>query len=134
MGDSDIPQASELGIPRAGRSLFTRLSHEPVGDWDALLDRCNHHAAEFEARLANNEFLPVDEARKLLAVLQTLVAQVRANGSPVARRLVWILGRYFEIANDGDPDFALGGLDDDVQVFNAVTRYLGLAELAIEVD
>lgn len=128
---AELPSVSELGVPRASRQLFSKLAHEPVGDWDALLDRCARHAAEFEARLATNEFLPVQDARNILAGLRTLVARVLESGDPLAQRLAWILGRYFEIDADGELDFAIGGLDDDLELFNALTSHLGMDELAI---
>ncbi len=127
----ELPSASDLGVPRASRQLFNKLTHESVGDWDALLDRCARHAAEFETRLATNEFLPVQDARNILAGLRIFVARVLESGDPLAQRLAWIFGRYFEIDADGELDFAIGGLDDDLELFNALTSHLGMDELAI---
>lgn len=41
------------------------------------------------------------------------------------------LRAVLEIAADGERDFAIGGLDDDLELFNALVSYLGMDELAI---
>ncbi|PRP95253.1 DNA-directed RNA polymerase subunit alpha C-terminal domain-containing protein [Enhygromyxa salina] len=127
-----FPSARDLALPRAARELYTKLTQELPGDWASLLARCHAHAAQFAALTQRNEFLPVNEARKLAAGLPLLVERAQASGDPVALRLAWVAARYFEIADDGELDFTIGGLDDDVAVFNAIVSHLGFAELAFD--
>lgn len=126
------PTEHELKIPREARSLYRKLAHEAIGDWDALLTRSREHVGKFETLMASNEFLPVDDAKNIMRVLEVLAAKVRQDPGSVAERLVWIAGRYFEIEDDGDMDFAIGGLDDDIAVINAVAVFMGESELEIE--
>lgn len=127
-----LPSVEDLRLPYNSRRLFTKLVHEDVGDWDTLLARCGRHVGEFEAQRAHNGFLPLGDARAILRTLHELVARVRDGADPIASRLVWALGRYFEIPDDGEMDFAIGGLDDDIEVFNAITQHLGFDELEVK--
>jgi hypothetical protein len=129
---SEIPDARTLQLTRSARALFDRLREEPVGDWSALLQECREHAAAFERGLATNEFLPVEEARRLVAGIAALHDRGHAHRDPsYAERLTWVAARYFVIKHDGTEDFAVVGLDDDVAVFNAVCQTLGYEDLRI---
>lgn len=130
-----LPTARDLGLPRSARSLYDRLHAEPIGDWATLLAECRAHVADFEAALATNEFLPIAEARALAEALPRLVERARAHPKPaLAERLAWIAARYFVIKDDGAHDFVIVGLDDDVAVYNAVVRHLGVDDLALDLS
>lgn len=126
-----LPTARELALPRAARELFDRLAREPRGDFAALETRIREHARSFEAS-ERSEFLPVRHARELAERLPKLAAFVETQPDATRRQLVWIAARYFEISTDGTPDYEIGGLDDDVAVFNAVAQWLGATHLCIE--
>jgi len=101
-----------------------------VGDLDELLRACKQHVHVFEIQTRVNERLPVGDARQIARVVETLVE--RAQQKPLGQALAWVVGRYFVIADDGDPDFAVHGLDDDIVVCNAVCAHLGYSDLHIE--
>lgn len=129
---AELPDARTLGLTRSARGLFDRLREEAVGDWSAQLRECREHAAAFEQGLATNEFLPVEEAWRLVAGIAALHDRSHAHRDPsYAERLTWIAARYFVIKHDGTEDFAVVGLDDDVAVFNAVCQTLGYEDLRI---
>lgn len=127
-----FPGARDLRLPRVARALYAKLAQESPGDWEAVLRRGKAHAARFEDATAQDEFLPVREARELIARLPQLVERACSSEDLLAHRLAWIAARYFEIADDGELDFSIGGLDDDVAVFNAIARHLGHEDLAFE--
>lgn len=127
-----LPTARELGLPRAARELFDRLAREPRGDFAALETRIHEHARSFEVN-DRSEFLPVRHARELAERLPKLAAFVETQPDMTKRQLVWIAARYFEISTDGTPDYEIGGLDDDVAVFNAVAQWVGASHLCIEI-
>lgn len=129
---SPLPSARDLGLPRSARDLYTRLADERPGDWPALLAACQAHVQRFEAALATNEFLPISEARRLGAALPRLRDRARTHADPAyAERLAWIAARYFATPDDGAPDFAVIGLDDDLAVFNAICAHLGFSDLQL---
>lgn len=129
---AELPDARTLKLPRSARALYDRLREEPVDDWPTLLQECREHAAAFEAGLATNEFLPVEEARRLVAGIAALYDRTHAHRDPsFAERLAWIAARYFVIKLDGTADFEVVGLDDDVAVFDAVCQTLGYEDLRI---
>ncbi len=127
-----FPSARELGLPRNARSLYARLSQEAPGDWALLEARIARHIASFESAAAHSEFLPIADARALGDAIPRLAARVRREGDPTKLRLVWVAARYFEISDDGSHDYAIGGLDDDVALVNAVARWSGASDLQIE--
>ena len=129
-----FPGARDLQLPRAARDLYAKLAQEPPADWTALLRRCQAHAGRFAELTQKNEFLPVREARQLAERLPQLIERVRASEDPTALRLAWIAARYFEIADDGELDFTIGGLDDDVAVFNAISGHLEFGDLPFELS
>lgn len=127
-----LPGARDLGLPRSARDLYARLADERPGDWPAQLAACQAHVERFEAALATNEFLPIAEARRLGAALPRLRDRARNHPDPAyAERLAWVAARYFTTPDDGAPDFAVVGLDDDLAVFNAICAHLGFHDLVL---
>lgn len=132
---AELPDARALQLPRSARALYDRLREEPIADWPTLLQECREHAVAFEQGLATNEFLPVEEARRLVAGIAGLYDRTHAHRDPsLAERLTWIAARYFVIKLDGTQDFEVVGLDDDVAVFDAVCQTLGYEDLRIHPD
>ncbi len=126
-----LPTAAQLGLPLGAHGLYKRLSGEAVGDFSELLRACKQHVYAFEQEARSNELLPLGDARTLAQVIETLIDRCR-QAEPQARALAWVVGRYFVIADDGDPDFSVIGLDDDIAVCNAVCAHLGHQDLHIE--
>ena len=128
-----LPSARDLALPRAARDIYDRLLAEPPGDFAALLDEVRAHLRRFEAARAHNEFLPLADARRLADALPRLVDRARAHPDPHrAQRLTWVALRYFVLHDDGAHDFEVIGLDDDLAVFNAICRHLGLPDLLLD--
>jgi hypothetical protein len=130
---ASLPSARDLGLPRAARDLFDRLAREPPGDWAQLEARIFAHARSFEVS-DRSEFLPVRDARALGERLPQLTKFAQAQTDPTHQQLIWVAGRYFEISTDGTHDYTIGGLDDDVALFNAVAQWVGAAHLCITQD
>ena len=61
-----------------------------------------------------------------------LVELLHSQLEPEGRRLVQVALRYLVLDQDASPDFASEqGLDDDVQVFNAIAAQLGRSDLIL---
>jgi hypothetical protein len=79
-----------------------------------------------------NEFIAVDLADALCVRLEALLAMAHLL-APDARAQVVGAARYFISSNDEKPDQgSCTGLDDDVEVFNHVVRFLGRVDLLIK--
>ncbi|MGB1013417.1 MAG: hypothetical protein ACPG4T_04720 [Nannocystaceae bacterium] len=130
-GSVRLPSADELGLPPGAQRLYTRLSLEPVGDFGELVRACKQHVHAFEVQARVNELLPIEHAQQLAQVIETLIDRAHQAG-PLARGLAWVVGRYFVIADDGDPDFSVIGLDDDIALCNAICAHLGHTDLHVE--
>lgn len=126
-----LPSALKLGLPLGAHELYSRLRKEKPGDFASLLRDCQAHVRAFEEQFSTNELLPIDDARALAAGLAQLCTRVQAADSK-ARALAWIAGRYFVIADDGDADFSVVGLDDDIAVFNTICTHLEFHDLLLE--
>ncbi|MEM7802040.1 MAG: hypothetical protein AAF633_22795 [Chloroflexota bacterium] len=82
-----------------------------------------------DAEIAN-QTVDLDAANKLAAVLNLLIREVKEDD-----QVALVVGaiRYFVLEYDAEPDTAsTSGLDDDIQVVNAVVQALGRPELVIE--
>jgi hypothetical protein len=131
----DAHQLAQIvaSLPAEVRPTFEQLLREAPGDLKHLRAQIVNHVARIERKAQHNEFLSTAEAAALRHVCLR-VLDLYADADETRRRLVSALGRYFVLVDDGDPDFEIGGLDDDVAVANAVARGLGHAELVIELD
>lgn len=111
------------------RAVVEQLLHEPLLSVDDLL-------AEVEAaRESIAQASPVADkelGRSLADGASALLEAVRTDTAE-RKHLAQVAVRYFVLDDDGDEDLASAfGLDDDVEVFNAVVRALGHDQLAID--
>jgi hypothetical protein len=78
-----------------------------------------------------SEFIAIDLADALCGRLETLLAMAHLL-DPDARAQIVGAARYFISSADEKPDEqSCTGLDDDVEVFNRVVRFLGRLDLLI---
>lgn len=127
-----LPALNEIGIPTSARGYFAALLREPPEHWDALLAACEAHTEKIAEHCLSNMSISFKDAHALLASTRALVERARGETNGVFRSLAWAAVRYFELHDDAESDFSIGGLDDDVAVMNAVVTHLGIPELRIE--
>jgi len=117
-------------LPRDEREVFERLLRAPLEPVTAIWARIDSHIAVI-ARISHvNEFVGLAEARALAQGLRALVGRID-EADDGACRLWQAAVHYFLLVEDADTDLDIGGIDDDLAVFNAVARHLGHPDLCI---
>ncbi len=122
---------SIAGIPEEARELFDRLLREPLCDPGELRGEVIAYTSAFDP-LASREIAsdPI-LAMSISSVCVALLEEMSDKTPELERRLVQAACRYFIIEQDAVPDQREGGLEDDMQVVNAVARHLGREDLVI---
>jgi hypothetical protein len=115
------------GIPPELRDLFEELVHHPLSDPNELRHLVDQHLAEMEAEHRVNEFVDVEGARTLARQCHDLLDRWDTLLIP-DRHFANAAIRYFVSWQDLEHDLAVGGLDDDKKIMNAVLLHLGIEE------
>lgn len=127
-----VPQPKDapiVGMPPIGRVVFERLLTEALMDADALRGEIRAHVERIRAAAGENPYVDDILARDIARVCEGLLDAV-VDGTPEhTRRQIQAAARYFVTEEDGDSDLAIGGLDEDAGVANAVARHLGRGDL-----
>lgn len=121
-------------VPEEAAGVFERLLREAVVEVAVLRGELQAHMERLEAARVTNEFLDGSLATKLGRVCEAML-QLVPELDERDRRLVQAAVRYFVLEEDGESDVeSVCGLDDDVQVCNAVAGHLGRDDLIIELE
>lgn len=127
-----VPQPKDVaitGMPPVGRAVFERLLEEPLLDGEALRVEIRAHVELIRGAASQNPYVDDILARDIARVCEGLLDAV-VDGTPEhTRRQIQAAARYFVTEDDGDSDFAIGGLDEDAAVANAIARHLGRGDL-----
>jgi [ribosomal protein S5]-alanine N-acetyltransferase len=127
-----VPQAKEVavaGIPPVARAVYDKLFSEPLRDGDALRTEIAGHLARIEAAARDNPYVDDVLARDIARVCEGLLDAVVDSTPEHVRRQIQAAARYFVTEDDGDSDLAIGGLDEDAAVANAIALHLGRSDL-----
>ncbi|MBC8072345.1 MAG: GNAT family N-acetyltransferase [Deltaproteobacteria bacterium] len=127
-----VPQSKELavaGIPPVARAIYDKLYAEALRDADALRSEIRDHLARIEAAARDNPYVDDALARDIARVCEALLDAVIDTTPEHTRRQIQVAARYFVTEDDGDSDFAIGGLDEDAAVANAIAEHLGRRDL-----
>lgn len=111
------------------RDVVASLLWEPLFPLESLRAQVEHHQLRIAAAgpQADHEL-----AAALVHGALRLLDAIAAGATDLQRRLAQVAVRYFVLDDDGDDDLMSPfGLDDDVEVFNAVVARIGHADLAI---
>ena len=126
------PDAPIVGIPKMAASVFDKLLGEPLREPEALRTECTEYLAMIERAAQDNPYVDHELARQIAGVCDALLAGVTATTPEHTRRQIQAAARYFVTEEDGDSDLAIGGLDEDAAVANAVAEHLGRGDLVSE--
>lgn len=126
-----IPAADEAiaGIPPVAREVFARLLAEPRLDDETLRAQIRGHVARIEAAAAANPYVDDALARDIARICEALLDAVQPGTPGHVRQQIQAASRYFVTEDDGDSDLAIGGLDEDAAIANAIAVHLGRADL-----
>ena len=117
------------GIPTLAREVFERLMTEPLRDPDDMRRECALYLQVIENAAAQNPYVDDDVGRDIARVCDALLAAIDDDTPEHTRRQIQAAARYFVTEEDGDSDLAIGGLDEDAAVTNAVAEHLGREDL-----
>lgn len=126
-----IPAADEAiaGIPPVAREVFARLLAEPRLDDETLRAQIRGHVARIEAAAADNPYVDDALARDIARICEALLDGILPGTPGHVRQQIQAASRYFITEDDGDSDLAIGGLDEDAAIANAVAVHLGRSDL-----
>ena len=127
-----VPQPADVpiaGMPPVGKAVFTKLFDEALLDQDELRGQIRDHLARIQEAARENPYVDDILAKDIARVCEGLLDAVVDSTPEHTRRQIQAAGRYFVTEEDGDSDLAIGGLDEDAAVANAVARHLGRADL-----
>jgi hypothetical protein len=119
-------------FPEATRDHLKHLLSEPLLESRALRAQVDTHL-----NLLREAFLTRANVDQILAtsLTQTCLALCWMNEqNPPNETRVWIqaAAHHFVLSEDGEGDFARGGLEDDRIVVNIICKYLGREDLLVE--
>ena len=117
------------GIPTLAREVFDRLMTEPLRDPEDMRRECALYMQVIENAAAQNPYVDDDVGREIARICDALLAAVDDDTPDHTRRQIQAAARYFVTEEDGDSDLAIGGLDEDAAVANAVAEHLGRDDL-----
>jgi len=130
-----VPQPADVavqGIPTVAREIFERLLQEPLREADDLRRECALYLGLIETAAEKNPYVDNALGRQIAALCDALLADIDASTPEHTRRQIQAATRYFVTEDDGDSDLAIGGLDEDAAVADAVAEHLGRGDLATE--
>ena len=109
--------------------LAEYVRESTVAELEELIDHVTAHLNVVRAAAAERDFIDVRLAEQIVAVLTVLLAEAD-DYTARERALLAGAARYFTDANDENRDlFSPTGFDDDVEVLNAVCKYVGRTDL-----
>ena len=118
-----------LGLPPVAKEVFMRLVDEPLRSLDDVRHDVRQYLASIEKAAESNPYVDDILARDIARVLGGLMDAVTEDTPELALRQIQAAARYFVTEEDGDSDLAIGGLDEDAAVANAVANHLGRDDL-----
>ncbi len=128
-----FPDPADLpDFPRPAVPLFRGLMEEPARDLVVLRREAQQYVEAFEAAQPARPHIDVEEARAAAAAIAKLIDTLSPDASEVEGMLVQAAARYFVMYEDAESDFAVGGLDDDIAVIDAVAAHLGRPDCAVQ--
>lgn len=121
--------AAIVGLPPVAREVFERLLVEPLLDDATLRSEIRAHVDRLAVAAQDNPYVDDILGKDIARVCEGLLDAVVESTPEHVRRQIQAASRYFVTEEDGDSDFAIGGLDEDAAVANAVARHLGRGDL-----
>jgi RimJ/RimL family protein N-acetyltransferase len=122
--DADI-----RGLPPVAKDIFFRLMQEPLREVDDLRTEVRDYVKLIENAAAENPYVDDIMGRDIARVCEGLFDAIIDETPEHTRRQIQAVARYFVTEEDGDSDLAIGGLDEDAAVANAIAEHLGREDL-----
>lgn len=121
-------------LPTEERLIAARLMDAEYPGAEALLGEVNAYLAHLRDLHKQDETLDLTTAELLASGCSKLIGRLDTNAPVSALQAVLVAVHYFVLEDDASDDAASClGLDDDVEVFNAVAKSLGHTDLVIAI-
>lgn len=120
------------GIPTMAADVFARLIKEPLRDAKDLQRECALYLGIIDTAAQDNPYVDAALGKEIARICHALLADIEATTPEHTRRQIQAATRYFVTEDDGDSDLAIGGLDEDAAVANAVAEHLGRGDLVTD--
>ena len=129
-----VPKVILDALPREVAATFAGLWPRVQPQPDGLRRAISQHCAEVERAAGKNEFLDTSLSRSLATVFETVLADW-AELDTVQQAAVAAAVAYFALNEDAEDDLdSVLGFEDDALVFNACARFIGRADLSIDIE
>ncbi len=125
-------QDAVAGIPSMATEIFERLMKEPLRDPEDMRRECALYLGMIETAAEQNPYVDNELGREIARICDALLADIDPSTPEHTRRQIQAAARYFVTEEDGDSDLAIGGLDEDAAVANAVAVHLGRGDLVTD--
>jgi RimJ/RimL family protein N-acetyltransferase len=124
-------EASEpiKNLPPVAKKVFAQLLEEPLREIEDLRQEVRDYVVVIETAATENPYVDDILARDIARVCEGLLDAIVEETPDVTRRQIQAAARYFVTEEDGDSDLAIGGLDEDAAVANAIATHLGRDDL-----
>ncbi len=121
-------------LPDKERSIAVKLMDAQWPGGEALLREVQSYLGHLRELHRQDETLDLTTAEQLSLGCTKLIRRLGSDAPFSACQAVMVAARYFVLENDASDDAASClGLDDDVEVFNAVAKRLGHTDLTIAI-
>lgn len=128
------PHVPVAGLPKLARPTFERLLTEPLRDPEDLRREVALYVSMLTSAADEDASVEDQLGRDIARTCDGLLMAITDATPEHARRLIQAAARYFVTEDDGDSDFEIGGLDEDVAVANAVALHLGRSDLVTSLE
>jgi uncharacterized membrane protein YkvA (DUF1232 family) len=114
------------------RDVLRSLLDEATSPTDDLHGAVDAYIAAVRLRAEREEFVDLQLAEKLATLAHRLLDHLSDQSPNAHACLIQAAVRYFVLQEDAQSDLAsVVGWDDDVEVFNAVARFVDRADLVV---
>ena len=129
-----LPALLFESLPLEVRQAFATLWPSAIPAVPELRRTISVHSSEVEKAALKNEFLDVTLSQGIAVAFERVLASWEELDSD-GRRTIGAAVAYYALNEDAEDDLdSVLGFEDDAQVFNACARYIGRADLLIEIE
>ena len=120
-------------LPPVAKKVFAQLLEEPLKEVEVMRQEVRDYVVVIENAAKENPYVDDILARDIARVCEGLLDAIVEETPDITRRQIQAAARYFVTEEDGDSDLAIGGLDEDAAVANAIAAHLGREDLVSDI-
>lgn len=117
-----------VNIPHEAQAMFNRFLESAEVPIEDLLEQVRSHADVLIRAHQDNGLIDLEDVEAAVGACERILMRAVSSSDAEAIRYASAAARYFVASDDAESDFAVGGLDDDLAVLDAVAAYLSERE------